>query len=164
MTSGTLSWHCHWCIERRNCLIWESSPGMWVSVPSCTVCFSSPVWWPCWCYLTEPDMVWITLLCSQVAWTWTFMTKLPVFLHIFCLEHNVKIRVVWPSLYEGQVLDLLTVFKNIAACIGVDPSSCETESKLFSQSLSLTVNVTLYFISYNTVSMLSWKVNKFEKC
>lgn len=59
----------------------------------------------------------------------------------------MKITVASPSVYESEVLDLLPVCKNIAAYIGVDPSSCETESKLFSQSLSLTVNVILYFIS-----------------
>lgn len=75
------------------------------------------------------------------------MTKLPVFLHIFCIEYYVKDTVVQLSVYEDQVLDLLPIFKNIAAYIGVDPSSRETENKLFSQSLSLTVNVTLHFIS-----------------
>lgn len=69
-----------------------------------------------------------------------------VFLHILYLSIIWQSH-VWPSVYEGQVLDLPPVFKNKVAYIGVDPNSCETESKLFSQSLSLAVNVTSYFIS-----------------
>lgn len=70
-----------------------------------------------------------------------------VFLHILHLEYHLTITVVWPSVHEGQVLDLPPVFKSRVAYVGVDPNSCETENKLFSQSLSLTVNVTSYFIS-----------------